>query len=71
MSVEEEVRGMGIEGIRVVEVNGDERVRDILRLCDPRREMLTETDFVKFWTEVRSAVASFLHPYITHPPMQP
>ena len=71
MSVEEEVRGMGIEGVRVVEINGDERVMDILRLCDPRREMLTETDFVKFWTEVRSAVASFLHPYITHPPMQP
>ena len=65
VTVEEEARSMGLEGIRTVEVNGEESVMKMLRLCDPRRVLTTEEEFINFWSEVRAAAAEFLH---THNP---
>ena len=65
-AVEEEARSMGVEGVQIVEVNGDERVMEILKLCDPRRVLTTEADFISFWSEVREAVAKFLYTHHTH-----
>jgi hypothetical protein len=48
VTVEEEVRSMGIEGVQIVEVNGEESVMAALRLCDPRRILATEADFISF-----------------------
>ena len=41
VTVEEEARSMGLEGIRTVEVNGEESVMKMLRLCDPRRVIIS------------------------------
>ena len=68
VTVEEEVRSMGIEGVQIVEVNGEESVMGVLRLCDPRRILVTEADFISFWSEARGAVTKFLHTHNTHTP---
>lgn len=65
MSVREEAMSMGFQGLEVVELNESESVMRVLQLCDPRRIMGTEEEFVGFWTEVRAAIADFLH---THTP---
>jgi hypothetical protein len=52
VSVEEEARNMGSGIVGTVEVNGDESMMGVLRLCDPRRKMTTESDFMVFWSEV-------------------
>ena len=39
MTVREEAREMGIDGEVEIEVNGDEEVMGLLRLCDPRRRL--------------------------------
>jgi hypothetical protein len=68
VTVEEEVRSMGIEGVQIVEVNGEESVMGVLRMCDPRRILVTEADFISFWSEARGAVTKFLHTHNTHTP---
>ena len=68
MTVEEEAESMGIKGARNIEVNGDESIMRILRLCDPRRVLATEEEFISFWSEVRAAAAEFLHTHNTHTP---
>jgi hypothetical protein len=40
----------------------------ILRLCDPRRKLESDSDFITFWTEVRDAVNTFVD---RHPPLHP
>ena len=60
MTVREEAREMGIEGGVVIEVNEDEGIKRLLNLCDPRRKLESESDFVGFWTEVRDAVNTFV-----------
>ena len=66
IAVEEEARSMGVEGVQIVDVNGNESVMEVLRLCDPRRVLTTEADFISFWSEVRGAVAKFLYIHHTH-----
>jgi hypothetical protein len=44
----------------VIEVNEDEIVMRLIRLCDPRRKLDSDTDFLKFWMEVRDAVNAFV-----------
>jgi hypothetical protein len=44
----------------VIEVNEDEIVMRLIRLCDPRRKLDSGTDFLKFWMEVRDAVNAFV-----------
>jgi hypothetical protein len=61
MTVREEATGMGIEGGVVIEVNEDETIMRLLRLCDPRRKLESDTDFLKFWMEVRDAVNTFIN----------
>jgi hypothetical protein len=60
MTVREEATGMGIEGGVVIEVNEDETVMRLFRLCDPRRKLESDTDFLKLWMEVRDAVNTFI-----------
>jgi hypothetical protein len=67
-TVLEEAREMGIEGGVVIEVNTDEEMMSILRLCDPRRKLESDSDFVTFWTEVRDAVNTFV---VRHSPLHP
>ena len=63
-TIQDDAKEMGLDGVEVVEVNGEESVMGVLRLCVPRRELITEGDFVEFWSEVREAVSNFL---FTHP----
>ena len=50
-------------GVRVIEMNGDESVMSIMELCDPRIELETERQFVKFWTTARRAIENFIAVY--------
>ena len=65
MSVMDEAADMGINGAVVLEINGQEAVMDILRMCDPRTVLTSESDFVMFWTRARSAISNFLTLYPT------
>lgn len=71
MSVGDEVRVMGIEGGSIIEVNGVEEIMRLLRLCDPRRKLASESDFVEFWSEVRDAVNIFVMLYPPLPSLPP
>lgn len=57
VSMKQEMAEMGLGGVTLVEMNGCESVTEILRLCDPRVVLGTESDFV--------AISSFL---ALHPP---
>jgi hypothetical protein len=59
---------MGIEGGVVIEVNADEDIMGLLRLCDPRRKLESDLDFVAFWTDVRDAVNMFVDHHVPHRP---
>jgi hypothetical protein len=69
VSVAEEAANMGCGVVGTVEVNGEDSMMGVLWLCDPRRKMTTESEFVAFWSEVRGAIANFLHCH-AHPPEQ-
>jgi hypothetical protein len=69
LSVSEEAAEMGYRGVDVVEVNRDDEMMGVLRLCDPRRIVTTEEEFVMFWSEVREAIAIFLLTHMIHTPM--
>jgi hypothetical protein len=43
-----------------MEMNGDETVMGIIELCDPRRELGSEKQFIEFWTSARRAIDAFL-----------
>ena len=60
MSILAEAEAMGVRGATVVEIDGDRDVRDILTLCDPRHELRSEEDFIRFWSAARNAIDSFL-----------
>ena len=70
-TVLEEARAMGIEGGVVIGVNENEEIMEMLRLCDPRRKLESDSDFVAFWTEVRDAVNTFVDRYPPHPHTTP
>jgi hypothetical protein len=55
-SVADEAAEMGVIGGAVLEVNGDESVMAILRLCDPRTELGSEVEFIDFWIRARGAI---------------
>lgn len=67
MSILEEAGAMGVRGAEVVEIDGDEDIISILKLCDPRRELQSEDEFVGFWSTARQSIDSFLrrHPHPT------
>lgn len=67
MSVAEEAAEMGVLGGTVVEVNGNESVMAILRLCDPRTELNSESQFIDFWTSARSAIDAFISQHQIRP----
>ena len=67
MTLEDEARSMGMKETDLVEVNGDESMMEVLRLCDPRRKLETEDEFVRFWSDVRKSIANFLHVHPTYP----
>lgn len=56
VSVADEAAEMGVIGGAVLEVNGDESVMAILRLCDPRTELGSEVEFIDFWIRARGAI---------------
>jgi hypothetical protein len=59
---------MGVIGGAVLEVNGDESVMAILRLCDPRTELGSKLEFIDFWIRARGAINAFLSEHrTTHP----
>ena len=63
-SILEEAEAMGVRGADVVEIDSDEDIIDLLRLCDPRCELHSEEEFISFWSAARSSIDSFLrrHP---------
>ena len=51
---------MGVRGVCVVEIDGDEDIIAILKLCDPRCELKSEQEFIGFWSAARNTIDSFL-----------
>ena len=64
MSILEEAEAMGVRGVNVVEIDGDKDIIAILKLCDPRCELHSEEEFIRFWSAARNAIDSFMrrHP---------
>ena len=58
MSVMDEAADMGITGAAVVEIDRQEAVINILRMCDPRTVLTSESDFDIFWTKTRSTIST-------------
>jgi hypothetical protein len=50
--------------VETVEVNGNKSMTRVLGMCDPRRKMSTEEEFVTFWSETREAFADFSDTHI-------
>lgn len=65
MSILAEAEAMAVRGVDVVEIDGDEDIINILTLCDPRCELHSEEEFIRFWSAARNAIDSFLR---RHPP---
>lgn len=70
MSVAEEAEEMGLIGVEVLEMDLDPSVRGIIELCDPRKELSSESQFIDFWMRTRSAIDSFMTAH-NHPPQRP
>jgi hypothetical protein len=60
MSVSEEAEDMGSNGTVVVQMNSDHSVMDIIALCDPREELISEAQFIVFWIRSRVAIELFI-----------
>jgi hypothetical protein len=67
VSVEQMADEMGIGGTRVVELGSQEAVINILRMCDPKIVLATESDFIVFWKRTRRSISEFLTLYPTSP----
>jgi hypothetical protein len=68
VSVADEAAELGVIGGAVLEVNGDESVMAVLRLCDSRTELGSELEFIDFWIRARGAIDAFLCEHqTTHP----
>jgi hypothetical protein len=67
ISVEQMAQEMGIGGTRVLELGSQEEVMAILRMCDPKIVLVTESDFIEFWKKTRNAIPNFVSdfPYTT------
>ena len=65
MSILEEAEAIGVRGVNVVEIDGDVDIINILKLCDLRRELHSEKDFIEFWSAARNAIESIMR---RHPP---
>jgi hypothetical protein len=63
-TVAEEAARMGLGKVETVEVNGNNSMMRVLGMCDPRRKMSTEEEFVIFWSETRAAISNFLDTHI-------
>ena len=50
---------MGLGAVSVIGFETDETVMEILRLCDPRIDLTTETDLIRFWSQARVAIHAF------------
>jgi hypothetical protein len=59
-SVSAEAEEMGMKAVRVVEMDADLFVREVIELCDPRRELSSESQFIDFWMRARSAIGIFM-----------
>ena len=64
ISIAEEAAEMGIIGARVIEMNGDESIMSIIKLCDPRVVVETESEFVEFWTRARRVIEVFIATHV-------
>jgi hypothetical protein len=62
-SVLEEAEDMGIKGVEVLEMDLDPHVRSVLELCDPKKELSSERQFIDFWMRARSAIEAFMTAY--------
>jgi hypothetical protein len=60
VSVSAEAEEMGMKGVKVVEMDADPSVREVIELCDPRRELSSESQFIDFWMRARSAIGLFM-----------
>ena len=64
MSILEEAEAIGVRGVGVVEIGGDEDIMNLLKLCDPRCELHSEEEFISFWSAARNAIDSFLRQHL-------
>lgn len=66
VSVSAEAEDIGLGRIEVVEMDLDPSVTGIVELCDPRRELSSENQFIEFWMRARSAIDTFMSTH-NHP----
>ena len=60
LSITEEAKTMGMRGVDVVEIDSDEDIIAILKLCNPRCKLKSEQEFIGIWSTARNAIYSFL-----------
>ena len=59
-SIAEDVQRMGLGNLAVLDLCGADSAIDIVRLCDPRVQLDSEEDFVRFWVQAKTAIDMFL-----------
>jgi hypothetical protein len=67
ITVDQMAEEMGIGGTRVLELGSQKEVLNILRMCDSKIALVTESDFIVFWKRTRNAISDFLTLYPTSP----
>jgi hypothetical protein len=64
MPIEEEAADMGITGVRVLEMNGDRAIMNIIELCDPRTVLESGQQFIEFWTRARFVIENYIYIHV-------
>ena len=49
----------------MIDLEAEDSVINILRLCDPKVELTTEADFISFWSSAREAIQDFTQRYLS------
>ena len=59
-SAEQEAVRISLTGVRVLEVQEDRHLMTLLGLCDPRKTLMSEEEFIEFWRSTREAIDTFI-----------
>lgn len=60
LSISEAAAEMGMPGVTILDMNGDELVIRVIELCDPRIELKSKQQFIDYWAEARRAKENFI-----------
>lgn len=61
-SISEELSEMGLRGLRIVPMQTDIAIQELLQCCDPNIATDTDAEFMSLWGRMRAAVSGVLVP---------